>query len=667
MGKRVQDEEIRQVELTDPNSHRYGSNYVFLILWAVLFLGAICVAAPWVPFHGVLFATVGLLMLLRPPIVALPRIWWLLGGLFLLFASAAFLPASWFGSLHWRENLEQLGIETGDRVVIQVQHAAETLGVFAIMLATGLWLAGHRASSKQLRLCALLFSLGVALFAIAANLLREKLQVEVGTGSGHFGFFPNRNHSATYLAMGAITGLGCALQGLRDKRFFVMALALLASGVCLWAAAAWSISRAGVVLVAIGGVLWLPMLGRRYLGRHGLWAVGLAGLLLVGMFIITESRVKDRIAETLDYSGNLIAADKPLNFEEPQLASESAIGLDFRVPTALDTFDLIKDFPWTGVGAGQYYYIFPQYRNLTSVMNQADNLHPESDWLWMASETGIAATLTLLVLVLAVFASAFLRIFRGKDRALRSACFVAAALVAIHGTFDVPGHRVILAWSAVFLLVIALYPQRSTAPRPIPSPWPSRLMAGGILCFSGWLIHSHWFGGHPPAVAHATIARQQAKQLYQHDQVLQKATIDDGREYDPEPADDPLEEALAIIRAAQARLPLDRNLLRYEAFLASHYDNKYDVIDRAFAVERALDPTWVAGAFNQANAWLRIDPQRSGMLWQETMSRARRLDRLDPQNNWSSGKVLERMQRLARGKPELEGFLPQMMENPPHE
>ncbi len=39
--------------------------------------------------------------------------------------------------------------------------------------------------------------------------------------------------------------------------------------------------------------------------------------------------------------------------------------VDFRVPIARDTFQLIGSFPLTGVGSGQFRWVFPQYRDLT--------------------------------------------------------------------------------------------------------------------------------------------------------------------------------------------------------------------------------------------------------------------------------------------------------------
>ena len=120
-------------------------------------------------------------------------------------------------------------------VAIQARQAAETLALFCIMLVTGLWLAGHRVSASQMRLWAMAFTLGVAAYAIIARCMQDVPHAGYSGSDAHFGFFPNRNHTATYLAMGAICGLGNVLQSLRDKRFFAMAVALAGAGVCLWA------------------------------------------------------------------------------------------------------------------------------------------------------------------------------------------------------------------------------------------------------------------------------------------------------------------------------------------------------------------------------------------------------------------------------------------------
>ena len=639
-----------------------ASSVVFGGMWLLLLVGSLLVAGPWAGFHGVLIGGTGLLMLLCPPVVAVPRLWWLLAALFLLAGAAAFLPAGWFAMPEWRQHLESLGIETGPLVAIQSRQAAETFGLFVVMVVGGLWLAGHRSSANQVRVWALAFTLGVAAFAILAKLMQDMPHGGHPGTDSHFGFFPNRNHTATYLAMGAICGLGNVFQALRDKRFLTLAVALAGTGVCLWAVAGWSLSRGGIVLVAIGCLAWLPMLGMRYLGKHGLWALGLIALATIGLFSITDSGVKNRIAKTAEMAGSALPAADDSPPEEAKPAADAPRDLDFRIPTAIDTLGLIRDFKWTGIGAGQFFYVFPQYRKLTAASNLSDSFHPESDWLWLAAETGVPATLALAALVILAFWQGRAAILGGRDRALRSACLVAALLVPIHGLFDVPGHRITLAWSAVLLCALALHaPSRAPSHAPLPPPppaWPFRLAALVLLVLAGWLVRAEWWDGPPPALTTASTALQAARLLYKEDQALQAEALAKGQSYDPPPTEDRLEWALAIVKQAAPQAPLDRSLLRYQGFLAMHYDDRYALADHCFALELALDPTWVDGPLRQAQAWAPIDPQRCATLWAEALRRAAQLDRLHPGNPWSSEQTRQRIRQLAKGQPELEKLAP---------
>ncbi len=639
------------------------SRWVFGAFWALLFVATFFVAAPWAGFHAVLLGCVGLLVLCCPPVVALPRLWWGLAAVFVLAGAAVFLPAGCFTMPPWRQQLAALGVATGPLVVIQARQAAEAAGLLAITLGTGLWLAGHRPSPAQARRWALAFTLGVAAYAVIARLMQNSPPAAHPGGEVHFGFFPNRNHSATLLAMGAICGLGNVLQAMRDKRFTGVAVALGGTGVCLWAVAAWSVSRGGVVLVALGCLAWLPMLGTRYLGKHGFRALALIGLAAVGLFFIADSGVKSRLTSTVEKASLAIhpADTQPAEPGKPELGKpelDSARDLDFRIPTALDTLGLIRDFKWTGVGAGQYRYIFPQYRQLTAVANGADSYHPESDWLWLAAESGIPATLALAALVMLAFRKSLLDILHGRDRAVRSACLVAALLVPIHGLFDVPGHRITLALSAALLFALSLRPPPADSPPPPPRAWPFRLAALAVLVTAGWLVSPQWRGAPQPALGAASTALQQARALYREDQALQQAALAKGLPHQPAPADDRLEKALTLLQQVEPLAPLDRDLLRYQAFLALHFDDKFEVADRSFALDRALDPTWIEGPLRQAQAWAPLDPQRCAPLWSEALRRAARLDRLQPGTPHASEQTLLLIQQFAKGKPELEKFVP---------
>ena len=644
----------REIYVPDPE----GSGYVFGAMWAMLWAGTLLAASPWAGYHGVLLAGAGLLMLLYPPVVALPRLWWIFAGIFVLAGAAAFLPVGWFTLPEWRHRLGALGLDTGSLVVIQVRQAAETFGLFAGILVGGLWLAGQRPSPDQVRRWALVFGVGVAVYAILARLVQALPQPGNPGGEIHFGFFPNRNHTATYLAMGAVCGLGNVLQALRDKRFLAMALALVATCVCLWAVAAWSMSRGGVVLVGIGGLVWLPMLGARYLGKHGLWAMGLLALAAAGLFLIAESGVKKRFGDTIDQAGTAIHQVGALPANQKKSTLDALHDLDLRLPIALDTLNLIRDFKWTGIGAGQFFYIFPQYRKLSAVANDSDSYHPESDWLWMAAEAGLPATLALAALVIAAFWKARAAVLGGRDRALRSACLVAAMLVPVHGLCDVPGHHISLAWSAALLFVLALQSPMPAALAIAPRPWPFRIVPICLLAAAAWLVLAQWGGAPPPSQTAASSALFEAKRLYQEDQVLQKAALAAGRPYQPAPAEDRIEKALGILAKVTPQAPLDRDLWRYQGFLAMNFDDKYALADHCFALDRMLDPTWVEGPLRQAQFWAPIDAQRCVDLWSESLRRAAQLDSLKPGGQWTKKQMLQRIRLIAKGKPELEILLP---------
>lgn len=636
-----------------------SSGWVFGGCWLLLQGGTLLVGGPWAGFHGLMLGGAGLLMALFPPVVAVPRVWWWLAGGFVLAGMAPFLPAAWFALPAWRGQLAAAGVATGSLVTLQPWQAAEMLGLFGLTLVTGLWLAGHRASPGQLRFWALVFTVGVAGYAVVAKIMQPPPVSDIPGGGVIFGFFPNRNHTGTYLAMGTICGLGCLFQAIRDKRFWAQFVAALATGICLWAVASWSISRGGIVLVAVGSLAWLLIVGTRYLGTSGRWAVGLIALAVGGFFVVADTAVKRRLVRTAVQAGAVISRGEA----PPQVGStepvEGVVDLDFRIPIVLDSLGLVGDFPLTGIGAGQFFYVFPQYRKLSSNRNDSDIFHPDNDWLWLLAETGPVATLAFGALVILAVRKSLRGILRGRDRALRGACLMAALVVPMHGFFDVPGHRLTLAWSAALLFSLSLVPQPGGQVRRAVAAWPSRLMAGIMLVTAGWLGWAQWGGGPQPAVTAAHAAVDQALALYRRDLALQQAAVKRGENYQPASADDLLEQALALLDATAKRVPLDRDIPHVAGLLALQFDDKLAVAERAFAIERVLDPGWVSGPLHQAAALGTVDPTQTAALWREALRRAAEVDRIKPGTVWGKEYTLGRIQRSAKGNPALEALLPQ--------
>lgn len=613
----------------------------------------------WAGFHALLLGGAGLLMLAFPPPVALPRWWWWLAGLFVVAAAAPLLPAGWFGLPEWRQRLAGLGVNTGKLVAIQSRQVVEMLGIFAVTLLTGLWLVGQRATPSGLRTWALAFTLGVAGYALLARLMQAPPVSDQPGGGVLYGFFPNRNHTGTYLAMGVICGLGCALQAFRDRRSGRLAAALAGTGVCLWAVVGWSISRGGIVLVGVGILAWLPLCGFRRQGRSvGRVLLVLALVVVVaGLVVAADTAAMRRLARTVEQVEQLVTAGEA----PPQVGStarvEGVVDLDFRIPIVMDSLRMVRDFPWTGIGAGQFYYVFPQYRKYSVTRNNADCHHPDNDWLWLLVETGPLATLALVALVVLALRKSLRSILAGGDRALRAACLAAALVVPVHGLFDVPGHRLVLAWSAAMLFSLSLGPAGGDQRRRVAA-WPFRSAGAAMLAAAAMLAWAQWRDGPQPAVTAGRVAADRALALYHLDQKRLQAALGRGVTYQPPADEDLLEQALAILTETAATVPLDREIPRLSGQLALQFDDREAAAERAFAIERELDPTWVTVLLDQAVALGAVEPERTRALWAEAIRRAEQVDRIKPGTVWGRDYTLETLNHRARVDPALQPYLP---------
>src|SRR5690606_7154705 len=152
-----------------------------------------------------------------------------------------------------------------------------------LTVVTGLWLAGRRFSVGTLKRMAFVFTLGVAVYALSSWVLRDHLaQIR---GRDHFGFFPNRNHSATYLVMGAIGGMGSFVQAIREKRGVMASTMAVVLVTILVGLIFWSESRAGIVLLVAGMAAFALLAGKSVMENHTGKAIGLVVLLGIGLFV----------------------------------------------------------------------------------------------------------------------------------------------------------------------------------------------------------------------------------------------------------------------------------------------------------------------------------------------------------------------------------------------
>src|SRR5207247_9828033 len=136
-------------------------------------------------------------------------------------------------------------------------------------------------------------------------------------------------------------------------------------------------SRSGIVILVAGSVFWLGAFAFQQRSPSRL-ALGVSFLLLL-------------LTALLLFSGQ--------RFERVHLRALSSVGIltDFRWRISHDTFRLIRDSPWCGIGFGNFESIFAIFRDAWLSNQRA--MHPESGWLWRWAELGWAAGVALSVVM----------------------------------------------------------------------------------------------------------------------------------------------------------------------------------------------------------------------------------------------------------------------------
>lgn len=571
---------------------------------AALALAMLAIAFPEMPAQvmmGILCAGCGLLFLLFPPVARLPRIWWVMALAFLGLSLAGFMPRGWVAMPEWRQDLESLGLNTGPLAIVQVPLAAEALLGVGLVALAALYLLGHRVDSRVQRALVLAF-VGFCMLWVLVALLAYKPGPDTV-----FGFFPNRNHTATLLAMAFFAAWGCLMHGIGHKQRVLTGISALAILLFLHAILNVSESRAGVLLVVLGFVAWLPLAGMRYLHGNAGKVIALSLFALGAGLLVIDTPVKRRLVAS--FSGDSTAG---------------AVASDARAGIQQDALRMIGAEPWCGVGPGQFASIFPQYRKLTPISSETPTLHPESDWLLIAAEHGWPAALCLAAGVAMALFSGFRAARQGRSRALRVGCLVAAMLLVVHGFLDIPGHRPGLALAAIILLGVSLRPLEQGTTRGGGSPggfaragW---MTVGVLLVLLGVLfLQAQWRGRPVLPSAIAKAERQRAQDLREMDRVASEAARERGERYRPAKEEDPLRQAQVSIDRATMIEPLDPTLQFARGVLALHFNDGEDNAREAFAIQRRSEPRQSRLLLKQAAMWPRRDPAHVRELWERAL------------------------------------------------
>jgi hypothetical protein len=578
----------------------------------VVFLGS----GPVQGSLGLFLVAAGAALFLCPPQEKVAwRLWAASAGL-ILCASLAFLPAHWFPVPAWRKCLEALPAIPLPATITPVPwQTAFWLALLACSALIGLFLL-----AQPLRSSALL-SLAVAATAICGLYAALSIYAKVTGwhyrfgGDATFGFFPNRNHTATFLITGSILAIGILGSVLRERRWLAAGVAAASLTTCVTGLLVYSGSRGGVIFLLVGTLIWIAGLGRAH--RDSRLLVSCVTLLLAAslFFLLSGGEARTRIeamftprpspqtARANLLQGAILTVDKA-----PADAGDTPF--DERVLIYKDTLSLIGAFPLTGTGLGAFRMVFPQYRNASRM--EVPVVHPESDWLMLAAEAGIPAVACVLALVWLL--AGRLPSLKGHPYwPVRWGFGVAAATAALHGLVDVPVHHVSLGWWVLVLAGLGLQPGR------VKTPVRSRAQqavfaAGGIAMFvlGAQLIRAEWFGGAPlPPFAADWMEPQIARAYAQHD----------------------LEKACRIDRQAIFASPLAQGFYYQLGALQLPFADSDEEVNAAFRAQRLLEPGSPSVPLRQGEAWLHYDAAQTVALWLDALRRQQRLDRAGGPNS----------------------------------
>jgi tetratricopeptide (TPR) repeat protein len=523
--------------------------------------------------EGVVITLLALYLLVRPPQFSLGTLTNVVLLTLFILAAFAFLPASWFFQPQWRAALvNDFRIQLPSTLTPQPWITLTYLVSFAAGLS---WLYAVSAQDPELRDVRFqlrLFTSGIALLAaICIAFYWAHITFPFWHNEQDFGPFPNRNQSGDLFGLAGIMILACAQDDLRRRRkwwiIWVLALVVIVVATML------SFSRAGIVILLAGSAVWLGALALRQPSRSP-FALGVSFLLLL-------------LSGLLLFDGQI--------FERFGLRDFGGIAMDFRWRIFHDTFRLICNSPWCGIGFGNFESIFAIFRGASS--GDARALQPASDWLWLWTELGWPAVV-LTIVAIALFVIRVFPLQVGTNQGYRLAALIAALLFAIDGIIDVSGHQVGTAFAAAFLLGLSRY-------RPLclkTSQWTSIFFrfVGLVLLGTGLALVVAARG---EKLLPGSVGVSSTKQL---------PVADHERNFS---------ETIALTSRALRWAPLDWQLYLSRAVAEIDLSQTANAIDD-FRRARFLEPFAYEVPLSEGNAWLPYRPMLAATAWREALRRA---------------------------------------------
>lgn len=559
---------------------------------------------------GVALFLPGVALAIKPPTTGLGRLGdFAVAGLLSCFL-LAFVPPFYWPTAEWRvDAVESFGIDLPAVLSVQpwISFEAWLMAVagFAWLYVAMQWPINFSGRRWLFFFLSILLT-GIAGIVVWGNLAGARYPgAEEATA---FSFFPNRNQTANFLALGGVATFAYAMEGVRSRTVMPL-VGVPATALCL-AGLVFGVSRAGVLLYFAGVGLWFVC---------SLRAHSLPRFLKIGFPLVV-------VAFSLVVSSNERTVQRIVSF----VSSESQITDEFRFRIYEDTVDMVREAPLSGFGIGSFPAVFPQYRETSA--NHQRVVHPESDFFWLASEGGLLAV-GFLVLFLFAYARRCRGFSEGASASYRVLALVAVLIFLLHALVDVPGHRPGTVYFAILFAALAM-PNRDRPKSWLP-PIAWRAVGGGLVVFG--LI---WLGAgifNQPWHSSVRVKQQQAM-IRSHVSVANFG------------------QATATVNDWIAQRPLDwRAYLQRAQFTLAETGNRTDAA-ADFRRARFVEPVLGVVSYEEGKTWLPYDAARAVAAWRVTLFReVEDLDRL-----------YYRMLRLARKSPEAEERMARLSEIDPY-
>jgi hypothetical protein len=425
------------------------SGLMFLIPVAFIILGALVAVfmagdgAAW--SYGAFLLISGVTLIGFRSRVQISWRYFILSALILLSAGLSLLPLRG-PLLPWRAALLELqGLHLPNAVSLDPSSTVFWLVILGATIFVGLFLLATPMDSKNMGRIGFLALIGCTVYALLA-------WISLRTGWHYpffhptdgppeiFGFFPNRNHTAGFLVTGAVLSLGLIQSGLRRGKIIGSLIAFLCFSTLVASLLVFSRSRAGLLFLLLGGLIWILGLGRHRSRLLVLGSLGIA-LFVLTLFLASESDLLERLKgeSRTSYTTHGLSVSRVGDYKIKLFDDE-------RVPIALDTISIVGAQPMTGVGLGTYAIVYPYYAD-RSIVGKTTALHPENDWLMMAAEGGVPFLLLVLIGLGVLFSKIPILHRSDPDGWPVRWAFIAAFLAELlHGLVDVPVHKVELGW-----------------------------------------------------------------------------------------------------------------------------------------------------------------------------------------------------------------------------